>query len=72
MSGWRVRAEGELLVLQVYVPPEVDGGYQYSSYRRPGTWRDATVSDIPVVDPFERERSQQEGKMRADFCPFEG
>lgn len=52
MSSWRVRNEGTLLVLQVYVPPAADGyGYRYE---KQGTWRDATVEDIPTIDPFER------------------
>lgn len=56
--GWRVRVEGELLVLQVYEPAKTDGDY-YSRYREAGKWRDATVTDIPVMDPFDRPQPER-------------
>jgi hypothetical protein len=46
---FRTGSEGEL-VLQVYVQPVRDS-YSYG-HERSGTWRDATVADIPVADPF--------------------
>jgi hypothetical protein len=46
---FRTGTEGEL-VLQVYVQPVRDS-YSYV-HERAGTWRDATVADIPVADPF--------------------
>lgn len=49
---WRVRVEGELLVLQVYEPGSAGG--HYDNWRRSeGKWRDAKVQDIPVLNPFE-------------------
>jgi hypothetical protein len=60
MNGYRFRTEGELLVLQVYVPPK-SSPYDYG---REGTWRDATVQDIPVADPFRREPPRDVVEMR--------
>lgn len=57
MSMWRVRVEGELLVLQVHEPGESCSPY-YSE--RKGTWRDAKVQDIPVFDPFTPPKECQE------------
>lgn len=48
MSNFRLRAEGELLVLQVFVPPE----RSTYSYGTEGSWRDAKTEDIPVGDVF--------------------
>lgn len=48
--SYRFRLEGELLVLQV---SEYKQEYGYS--RRSEVWRDATVGDIPVRDPFARD-----------------
>jgi hypothetical protein len=55
MSAWRFRAEGELLVLQVAEAADRD----YYGDRRTVKWRDATVSDIPTVDPFDRPERPQ-------------
>lgn len=49
--GYRFRTEGELLVLQVCEPAKYD---PYYSHQRGGDWRDATVKDIPINDPFNR------------------
>jgi hypothetical protein len=49
--GYRFRTEGDLLVLQVYVPGKNE---YYGGYRNEGEWRDATVKDIPINDPFNR------------------
>jgi hypothetical protein len=51
--SYRFRLEGELLVLQV-------GTYTKSRYDYEGqtTWRDATVGDIPVRDPFARDTQE--------------
>lgn len=49
--AYRFRADAEgKLVLQV---SEYHPGYGYESRT---TWRDATIADIPVNDPFERPR----------------
>ncbi len=48
--SYRIRLEGELLVLQVLAIPE---NYSYG-YEREGKWRDATIHDIPIANPFER------------------
>lgn len=55
--SYRIRLEGELLVLQVYVPPAADHYDHYST--RVGTWRDATIHDIPIADPFARPMPEQ-------------
>lgn len=47
MSGYRFRVDDGKLVLQVQVFPRPCYGYE-----RDPTWRDATVEDIPVSDPF--------------------
>ena len=47
--GYRFRTEGDLLVLQV-MERDDHGVYGY----RNATWRDATVKDIPINDPFNR------------------
>jgi hypothetical protein len=61
VSAYRLRAEGELLVLQVYVEPEYDS-YSYPNERK-GTWRDAKLTDIPVYDLFQAPVSQAEPVM---------
>lgn len=48
--NYRFRKEGDLLVLQVAVR---SASYEYG-YRSEPKWRDATVEDIPVNDPFQR------------------
>lgn len=48
--NYRLRKEGDLLVLQVRVRTEP---YEYA-YRSEGKWRDASVEDIPINDPFNR------------------
>lgn len=47
MSNYRLRAEGELLVLQVREDAD-----PYSSYSQHPKWRDAKLTDIPVADVF--------------------
>lgn len=47
MYRFRLRQEGALLVLQVADADALYGGKL--------TWRDATVQDIPVRDPFDRD-----------------
>lgn len=49
--GYRFRTEGDLPVLQVYVPGKTD---YYGGFRDTGEWLDATVKDIPINDPFSR------------------
>lgn len=61
MSTYRLRAEGELLVLQVYVPPKYDS-YSYA-HEKEGSWRDAKLADIPVYDLFQPPVSQAEPVM---------
>lgn len=48
--SYRFRIEGDLLVLQVWTPPKSG----YHSYGEEGAWRDASVEDIPINDPFNR------------------
>lgn len=48
--NYRFRKEGDLLVLQIAVR---SAPYEYG-YRSEPKWRDATVEDIPVNDPFRR------------------
>lgn len=58
--GYRFRLEGELLVLQV--PEAKQSGY----FAHESTWRDATIHDIPVMDPFRdplAKRYQEVGEM---------
>lgn len=49
MSKYRLRAEGELLVLQVLVER---ASSMYDNYRHAAEWRDAKIEDIPVGDVF--------------------
>lgn len=56
--SYRIRLEGELLVLQVYVPPKVDSYHHYTA--REGAWRDATIHDIPIADPFARQLPERD------------
>lgn len=67
--SYRFRLEGELLVLQV-------GTYSKSQYDYEGqtTWRDASVTDIPVRDPFARDepRGAVGSVYAGDIYPLEG
>jgi hypothetical protein len=73
--GWmmyRFRVDEGKLVLQVYDPPKIGGTYYYERERE-GTWRDASVADIPVTDPFQRERVQPERYTCLGACqPISG
>jgi hypothetical protein len=60
MSGYRFRVEGESLVLQVLEQPKRSS----FGYETEGKWRDATVHDIPVNDPFRREPPPNVVEMR--------
>jgi hypothetical protein len=63
--GYRFRVDDGKLVLQVYVPPR-----DPFAYGREGAWRDATVEDIPVADPFRSEPIVSFGPNRADLHVF--
>jgi hypothetical protein len=63
MYRFRTGEKGEL-VLQVQTASDRD----YYRDNRSTTWRDATVADIPVNDPFVREpREQLTGGSVGDY-----
>lgn len=63
MAEYRFRTgnDGEL-VLQVkeYVSDDMRPGY-YTHIEAKAVWRDATISDVPVFDPFNPPRDQYPG-----------
>ena len=48
MSSYRFRVMDGVLVLQVVTPANSNPYF----HERTASWRDATVEDIPVMDPF--------------------
>ena len=67
MSEYRFRTgEAGELVLQVLTCDESD--YGYSGYTHKANWRDATVADIPVFDPFKSPHGKNYAVSEADHA----
>lgn len=68
MANYRFRNEGELLVLQVYVPPKVS----HYTYGETGTWRDANVTDFDasqLTGPFNVTLPERDAGLMINGCP---
>lgn len=69
MNNYRLRAEGELLVLQVWVQKP---STMYDNYRQNAEWRDAKTEDIPVGDVFGSQTREVVAYRTPDGEPFHG